>query len=52
MERIVRRHRVKIKVVERVGTAVKRTLQKSDPFLLYGEGVKETSVWCSIVDVM
>ena len=32
VERIVRRHRVKIKVVERVGTTVKRTLQKSDPF--------------------
>ena len=36
VERIVRRHRVKIKVVERVGTTVKRALQKSDPFLRRG----------------
>ena len=32
VEKIVRRHKVKIRVVERVGTTVKRVLQKSDPF--------------------
>ena len=32
VEKIVRKHRVRIKVVERVGTTVKRLLQKSNPF--------------------
>ena len=32
VEKVLRRHKVKIKVVERVGTTVKRALQKSNPF--------------------
>ena len=32
VEKIVRRHRVRIRVVERVGTTLKRVLQKSYPF--------------------
>ena len=32
VEKIVRRHKVKIRVVERVGTTTKRVLQKSNPF--------------------
>ena len=32
VEKVVRRHKVKIRVVERVGTTVKRVFQKSVPF--------------------
>ena len=32
VEKVLRKHKVKIKVVERVGTTVKRVLQKSNPF--------------------
>ena len=51
VERIVRRHRVKIKVVERVGTTVKRTLQKSDPFSQRGCGRDQCVVCESGCDV-
>ena len=45
VEKIVRKQKVKIKVVERVGTTVKRLLQKSNPFQRQGCG-REQCVVC------
>ena len=33
MERVIAKHKLKMRVIERVGTTIKRLLQKSDPFM-------------------